>query len=65
MTKDARVALLAEMRESVERLNLLLANIHPQDVDDPAKEETLAQVKQQMELLGAGIEKLEHELHEA
>jgi len=65
MSEDTRVALLAEMRERVERLTLLLANIHPGDVGDSAKQEMLAQVKQQVGSLRAGIETLERELHEA
>jgi hypothetical protein len=54
MPNDARVAVLTEMRESVERLNLLVANIHPSDVDEPAKQEVLAQVSSRWSRSGQG-----------
>jgi hypothetical protein len=55
-------ALLAEMRTTFDRLQLMLGDLRPADEADPAKAELVADVKQEMVRLRAGIEELEREL---
>jgi hypothetical protein len=55
-------ALLAEMRATFDRLQLMVADLHPADEADAAKAELVANVKQEMVRLLAGIEELEREL---
>jgi hypothetical protein len=55
-------ALLAEMRATFDRLQLMVADLHPADEVDPGKAELVANMKQKMVRLPAGIEDLEREL---
>jgi hypothetical protein len=50
-------ALLAEVRATFDRLQVMVADLHP-----AAEAELVANVKQEMVRLGAGIEELEREL---
>jgi hypothetical protein len=50
------------MRANFDRLQVMVADLHPADEADPANAELVANVKQEMVRLRAGIEELEREL---
>ena len=56
---DARQDLVADMRASLERLQMMVADLHPTEEADPAKAEMIAALKRELESLRGGIEELE------
>ncbi|HYX83869.1 MAG TPA: hypothetical protein VE777_02765 [Gaiellales bacterium] len=59
---DPRQELVAEMRSSLERIQLMVADLHPTEESDPAKAEMIASLKRELESLRGGIEELERAL---
>ena len=59
---DPRQDLVSEIRASFERLQIMVADLHPTDEPDPAKAEMIAALKRELESLRGGIEALEREL---
>jgi hypothetical protein len=47
------------MRESFERLEQMVAALHPTDEADPAKAELIARLKRELESLRGGLQQLE------
>jgi hypothetical protein len=47
------------MRASFERLQQMVADLHPTDEADPAKAELIAGLKRELESLRGGLEQLE------
>ncbi len=62
MPSEPERARLAEMRATFDRPQMMVADLHPADQADTAKAESIANVKQEMVRLGAGVEELEREL---
>ena len=56
---DRSEALIRDMRESFERLEQMVADLHPTDETDPAKAEVIAGLKRELESLRGGLEELE------
>ena len=52
------------MRATFERLQLMVADLHPTEETDPAKAEMIAGLKRELESLRGGIEELERALGE-
>ena len=59
---DPRQDLVAEMRASFERLQAMVADLHPTEETDPAKGEMIAALKRELEWLRGGIEEFERAL---
>jgi hypothetical protein len=53
------MALIRDMRASFERLQQMVADLHPADEADPAKAELIADLKRELESLRGGLEQLE------
>jgi hypothetical protein len=56
LTSDS---LIRELRESFERLETMVADLHPTDETDPAKDELIAGLKRELESMCGGLEQLE------
>jgi hypothetical protein len=52
-------ALIRDMRASCERLETMVAELHPTDEADPAKAELIAGLKRELESIRGGLEQLE------
>ena len=52
-------ALVAAIRASFERLQAMVAGLHPTEEADPAKAEMIAALKRELESPGGGIEELQ------
>lgn len=59
MTCDPTRALIADMRASFDRLEPMVADLHPTDEADPAKAELIAGLKRELDSLRGGLEQLE------
>jgi hypothetical protein len=59
---DRERALLAEMSDSFDRLELMVADLHPTAEADQAKAELLANLKQELASLRSGIDGLKQAL---
>jgi hypothetical protein len=59
VVSDQSKALIRDMRASFERLQQMVADLHPTDEADPAKAEVIAGLKRELESLRGGIEQLE------
>lgn len=59
---DPQRALLAEMSDSFNRLELMVADLHPTDESDLAKAELVANLKGELASLRSGIEELKRAL---
>ena len=59
MNDDRSEALIRDVRESFERLETMVADLHPTDEADPAKAELIAGLKRELESIGGGLEELE------
>lgn len=59
MDADQSTALIRDMRASFERLETMVADLHPTDEADPAKAELIAGLKRELESLRGGLEQLE------
>ena len=51
---DPHAAVIADMRASFERLQQMVADLHPTDEADPAKAELVADLKRELESLRVG-----------
>ena len=51
---DPHAAVIADMRASFERLQQMVADLHPTDEADPAKAELIADLKRELESLRVG-----------
>ena len=51
--------LIRDMRASFDRLQQMVADLHPTDEADPAKAEVIAALKRELESLPGGLEQLE------
>jgi hypothetical protein len=49
MEADQSAALICEMRERFERLEAMVAGLHPTDEADPGKAELIAELKRELE----------------
>jgi hypothetical protein len=58
MSDGRSESLIREMRESFERLETMVADLHPTD-EDPAKAELIAALKRELESMRGGLEQLE------
>jgi hypothetical protein len=56
---DHSQALIHDMGASFERLQQMVADLHPTDEADPAKAEIIAGLKRELEWLRGGLEQLE------
>ena len=56
---DPHAAVIADMRASFDRLQQMVADLHPTDEADPAKAEVIAALKRELESLPGGLEQLE------
>jgi hypothetical protein len=56
---DGRSESFDEIRNSFERLETMVADLHPTDEADPAKAELIARLKRELESLRGGLEQLE------
>jgi hypothetical protein len=59
MSADQTAALVRDMRASFERLQQMVADLHPTDEADPAKAELIAGLKRELESIRGGLEQLE------
>ncbi len=59
MSSDQPRTLIRGMRASFERLEQMVAGLHPTDEADPAKAELIAGLKRELESMRGGLEQLE------
>jgi hypothetical protein len=59
---DRERALIAEMSDSFDRLELMVADLHPTDESDQAKAELVANLKRELASLRSGVEELKRAL---
>jgi hypothetical protein len=59
MTDGATPSLIREMRESFERLQTMVTELHPTDEADPAKAEIIANLKRELESMRGAFQQLE------
>ena len=62
MPSEPERALLAEVRATFDRLQVMVGDLHSADEVDSAEAELVANMKHEMVRLRAGIERLEREL---
>jgi hypothetical protein len=56
---DPSKTLIRDMRASFERLETMVADLHPTDEADPAKAELIAGLKRELQSMRGGLEQLE------
>jgi hypothetical protein len=59
MTDDATQSLIRGMRESFERLQTMVTELHSTDEADPAKAEIIANLKRELESMRGALQQLE------
>jgi hypothetical protein len=59
VTDAAAQRLIREMRESIERLQQMVTELHPTDEADPAKAEIIANLKRELESMRGAPQQLE------
>ena len=64
MAGDSTHEFMGDMRESFDRLQTMVAELHPAAGADPAKAELLASLKRELESLRGGLEQLERAVDE-
>jgi DNA-binding transcriptional regulator GbsR (MarR family) len=59
MDADRSTALIRDMRESLQRLQTMVSELHPTDEADPAKAEIIADLQRELDSMRGGIKLLE------